>query len=76
MALHGDVALIAAPGEGKDLIGPTGAAYFFEWTGGGWDKVYRAQGKGELSGFGSAVAFDGDWAVVGSPSLGAQLVLG
>lgn len=68
VALDGDLALIGANGE--DLPGyGSGAAYVFARTGTTWSEETKLEASDAASsdGFGSCVALDGIWALVGSP---------
>ena len=65
VALHGDTAMLGAPNN--PLTNLQGSAYVFGRTGAGWTEQQRllASDGQHADGFGFAVAFDGDWAVVG-----------
>ncbi|MEE8155935.1 MAG: FG-GAP repeat protein [Phycisphaerales bacterium] len=69
VAVSGETIIVGAPfGSGK--IGGTGAAYIFELQGDTWEEVASiGPTNGELTdAFGSAVAIEGDRALVGAPS--------
>jgi len=68
VALSGDTALVGAPGAGAG----TGAAYAFERSGGDWrlQSALVPSGAGRGDELGTAVALDGDAALVGAPGDG------
>ena len=71
LALSGDTALVGVPGDSA-VAGAAGAVYVFERDRGGanrWGQVVKltASDAGAFDEFGTAVAIDGDAAVVGSP---------
>jgi choice-of-anchor B domain-containing protein len=64
MAIHGNMAMIGAPGQGDN----TGAVYVFRYTGDGWGQVgAKLMAEGEGTQFGASVAFDGENLIVGAP---------
>ncbi|MCH8251349.1 MAG: hypothetical protein IID36_02735 [Planctomycetes bacterium] len=68
VSIHGDVAVIGAPGDdhGGDL---SGSAYIFRFNGSTWveeQKLIASDGAAS-DGFGHTLAISGDVAVVGSP---------
>lgn len=69
VALSGDIAII---GEDQSDVGTAsyaGAAYIYRYDGTNWSSVQRltASDAASFDYFGSAVAIDGIWAVVGAP---------
>lgn len=72
VAIHGNTAIVGAPGEdggAGDPLAEAGAAYVFEFFEGfGWLQVAKltASDAGTLDFFGTAVAVSGDTAVVGA----------
>ena len=68
-AVSGDTALVGAPLHSVGDEQFTGAVYVFTCTGGVWTATTRltTPGGGALYEFGAAVAFDGEWALVGAP---------
>lgn len=72
LALHGNVAVIGAPGEN----GGTGAVYVYKYGDLGWIEEPPLTATNAKPGgrFGASVAFDGDTIVVGAPSADAAYV--
>lgn len=69
VAVHGDVALVGAPsGNTINGGGDAGSAYFFMRTGGLWSEQAKrtAYDGNPIDRFGSAVALEGDLAMVGA----------
>lgn len=69
VALHGDVVLVGAPNDDTiDGGGDAGSAYFFMRTGGLWSEQAKrtAYDGNPIDRFGSAVALEGDLAMVGA----------
>ncbi|TWT45199.1 hypothetical protein RAS1_16210 [Phycisphaerae bacterium RAS1] len=67
LALQGDTALIAAPGD-DDPFNPGGAAYVFVRSGADWVRQARlAQPDPSCFDFGASVALDGGQALIGAP---------
>ena len=66
VALHGDTALVGAPGYNVHVGQPGG--YVFERAGGLWFPTAKLLGGGTSQQFGFAVALHGDRALVGSPA--------
>ncbi|MBD2357668.1 DUF4347 domain-containing protein [Tolypothrix sp. FACHB-123] len=70
VAIDGDRVIIGAPGDNGSSIseGDIGAAYIFERNGSSWVRQtkLRANDVGASDQFGSSVAMDGDWAIVGA----------
>ena len=60
VALDGNVALVAAPGEDEGA----GAVYLFVQSGAGWSQVGRYRPDGASQRFGTRLALDGDLALV------------
>ncbi|MEM7201304.1 MAG: hypothetical protein AAF628_13615 [Planctomycetota bacterium] len=70
VALQGGRAVFGAPGVDLGGTNDSGAAYVFEReSGGAWREAMKliATDPGVADRFGSAVAVDGDWILVGSP---------
>lgn len=67
--ISGDWAIVGSPYDDNARGGDAGSAYLFQWTGSDWlqrDKIMASDGAvGDI--FGTAVALDGDYAVVGAP---------
>lgn len=72
LALHGNVAVIGAPGEN----GGTGAVYVYRYGDVAWVEELRLTPDSPIRGgrFGSSIAFDGYTIVVGAPSAEAAYV--
>ncbi|MBB5208026.1 choice-of-anchor D domain-containing protein [Chiayiivirga flava] len=70
VAVDGDTALVSSPFANVGADDGAGAVYVFVRSGGAWTQqaVLAASVAEPFSGFGSAVAIDGDTAVVGAPS--------
>jgi len=68
LALDSETVLVGAPSEGGTERDSLGAAYIFERTEDGWTQTARLTAGNRRSErqFGTAVALDGEWAVVGS----------
>ena len=64
--VSGDRAVVGAPME-PSPDGITGATYVQELVGGSWTEAERVAVTAVESFFGSTVAIEGDWAVVGAP---------
>ncbi|MCI0362397.1 MAG: hypothetical protein L0219_00855 [Phycisphaerales bacterium] len=69
VAISGDVAIVGSPNA--DLAGAAnaGAAYIYRWSG-TWNFEAKISASDFAAGdsFGSAVAVDGDWVIVGAPN--------
>lgn len=70
VAVDGDTALVSSPFANVGANDGAGAVYVYVRSGGAWTQqaVLAATVAEPFSGFGSAVALDGDTAVVGAPS--------
>jgi len=73
VSLSGDTALVGAPrddGRGKNA----GAAYVFHYDGSDWvEEAKLLAADGDMhDDFGSSLALDGDWALIGAPRNGEQ----
>lgn len=68
-ALSGDTALVGAPGDDNTNGNAAGAVYVFERTDGSWHRRTKllADTGSEDDGFGTAVALEGDTALIGTP---------
>jgi hypothetical protein len=68
VAISGDVAIVGASGD-DDLGQESGSAYVFEWNGSAWTQVKKLTAADGSSGdlFGSSVAINGDFALIGAP---------
>ena len=67
VAIHGDHAMIGAPADSfPDSF--TGSAYSYEWNGSSWVETnkFRADGTRRSSHFGSSIAIDGKFALIGA----------
>jgi hypothetical protein len=69
MALSGDTAIIAAPGDDHAGGVDAGSAYVFAWNGTGWTEQQKltASDAAPYDGFGSNTAISGDTIVAGAP---------
>jgi hypothetical protein len=69
-AISGKFAIIGCPGDSVSPYTSSGAAYVFEHNGAGWYPIQklRSGDPGTQEFFGTSVAIDGDYAVVGCPS--------
>jgi hypothetical protein len=69
LSVDGVDLIVGAPREGP--FG-SGAAYVFRWDGLDWNPEAKlfASSAGQDDGFGSAVALDGDYAILGAPGVG------
>jgi hypothetical protein len=67
--ISGDWAIVGSPNDDNAKGSDAGAAYLFQWTGSDWVQRAKVVASDGASGdvFGSAVALDGDYAVVGEP---------
>ncbi|WP_428310801.1 GEVED domain-containing protein [Hydrocarboniphaga sp.] len=72
IAISGDTALVGVPGDSTDSIANQGAAYVYVHTDTGWKQQAKLTIADAMSGdfFGSAVALDGDTALVGASGRG------
>ena len=77
VAVDGDTALVGLPGDQAQGPG-TGAAQVFVRSGGTWGLEAELTANGGAAGehFGSAVALDGDVALVGAPDAGSGATFG
>lgn len=66
VSVSGEHAIVGA----HEACSASGAAYFFQYTQGGWAEVSRVESGMIGDTFGSAVAIDGNIAVVGAPTAG------
>ena len=75
LAISGDRIVVGAQQDSQSAGLDSGAAYVFERTGSTWFQVKKLlpNDPTQGAGFGSAVAIDGDYAVIGSPSAGGYL---
>lgn len=68
IALDDDLLLVGAPFDGQ-IASSAGSVYLFERTGSNWNEIAKFTASDASSGdrFGTAVAIDGDFFVVGTP---------
>lgn len=75
VALHGNRALVSAPGAFNNPGEGKGIVYVYQYSSGFWERTaeLKPAGLASTDRFGSSLALYGDWAVVGAPGSDRQI---